>query len=215
MIINPQTAVPPERVRVSILERLVPSLSFALAAIAGAAGAVYIQMVFRGMRMAENAGLAAFYGGLAEVHSVVIVILVLAVAVGVVGIIVAAARMFTTNRTSSPPGVLFLGPAGISFLSPFLTGYAASLAVSAVKDPGASGLAGAAGTIEVLSWAAIGGAAFALLVLAVFTFMPFRSRTGRKFTPVLFLLLLEGAVAALAVAFVVELRMCWSLAEMY
>jgi hypothetical protein len=186
MMLNPQIAAPSERARVSILERLAPSFSFSLATIAGAVGAAYIQWVFRALRMAENAGFAAVYGGLAEAHSVVTVILVLAAVIGVLGIIVAAARMFTTNRTASPPGFLFLVPAGISVLSPLIMGYAASLAVSTLKDPQGSGISGVAGTIEVLNWTAIGATLFALLILVVFTFVPFRSRTGRKFTPVIF-----------------------------
>lgn len=214
MMLNPQIAVPPERARVSILERLIPSFSLALAAIAGAAGALYLQWVFRGLRAAENAGIGAVFGGLAEVHSVVTVILAIAAVVGLAGIAVAAARMFTANQTSSPPGILFLLPAGTSFLSPFVMGYAASLTVSALNDPQGRGLSAAAGTIDILNWTSIGLAILALLVLLVFAFLPFRSRTGRKITPVIFLFLIEGAIVALAIAFFVELRMCIALARM-
>lgn len=215
MMINQQTPVPPERVRVSILEKLFPSLSFALAAVGGAAGAITIQSVFRALRVAETAGAAAIIGGMAEVNLVMAVFLGLAALVGVIGIVVAAARMFTENRTSSPSGVFYLVPAGLSLVPPLLTGYAASLPVSAVRIPPSGGISALADTIGVLCWAAIGTSILALLLLAVYTFVPFGSRTGRKFTPLVFLLLIEGAVAAFAVAFLFELRMCWSLVEMY
>lgn len=215
MMINPQAPAALERARVSIIERLVPSFSFAIAALGGAAGAIYMQMVFRAMRESESAGIGTVYGAMAEVNLVLAVVSTLAAGVGVIGIIVAAARIFTTNRTSSPPGVLFLLPAGISLLSPFISGYAASLTLSAVTMPASGGLGGVIGTIEILNWAAIGIAVFALFGLALFTFIPFRALPGRRFTPVLFLLIIEGAVAALAIAFFLEYRMCLSQRDLY
>ncbi len=210
-MINQQTAILPVRTRISILERLAPSLSFALAALSGAVGAIYMQRFFRTLSAAENAGYVAYYMGMAEVDLLIGVVLGLSVVVGIAGIIVAAIRVFTANRTASPPGVLFLVPAGISLISPLMTGYAGAVANLAMGS--ASGIANAGDKIAVLNWAAIGVTAIALVVLAIFTFVPFRSKNGRKFSPVLFLIIIEGAVVAAAVAFFLEMQMCWALAE--
>src|SRR5689334_3582228 len=95
-------------VRVSIFERLVPSLAFALASIAGIVGAMMIIRFFNIMREAETAGYAAFYGGVGEIEIITGVVLALAAFLGAIGILVSAIRLFTTNTTSSPPGVAFL-----------------------------------------------------------------------------------------------------------
>ncbi|HVF46400.1 MAG TPA: hypothetical protein VNA17_02425 [Pyrinomonadaceae bacterium] len=197
----------------SIVERLVPSLSFAVAALSGAAAAMWLQMVLRAMRNAENAGYTAFYNAMAEVYAIGGISLMIALALGLVGIATSAARMFTANRTASPTGVLFLLPAGICLVPALLVDYAGWLAVSAVNTPGSPGISGIAVTISVLNWAAVGTVVLAFLILAMFSFIPFRSRKGRKFSPVLCLIFIEVVIAALAVSFLLGLRMCWSLAE--
>jgi len=208
---DPQAAVAPERAPVSILERLAPSLSFALLAISGAAGAMSIKIVFRALGESESVGLDAFYSAMAEVHALAGGILAAAALAGMLGIGVAAVRMFTTNRTSSPPGVLFLLPAGISFISPLITGYAGWLAISTVNNPYLSGIGEVSNTIWVLNWTAIAATAFALVFLVAFAFIPFTSRHGRKYTPVVFLLVIEAAIVAITILFFLVLRMCMSL----
>ena len=213
MMINPPTPQAPERSRVSIVERVVPSMSFALASLSGAAAAAWMQLVFSAMRSVENAGYAAFYSAMTEAYAVGMVGLTMAAVVGLGGVATSAVRMFTVNKRSSPPGALFLFPAGLCLTPPLLTDYAGSLATAAVRNPVSGGLSSVSGTIDILNWLTIGVALFSLLFLAAFSFVPFNSRNGRKAAPVLFLVLIEGAVAALLASYALALYNCWTLAQ--
>src|SRR5687768_12289630 len=99
---------PDPNARVSIAERLVPSIGFAVAALSGAVGGVMVFRFLSALRQAESAGYAGFFGGLSEIEIVVGVVLVLAAVLVAFGVLGSVIRMFTTNTTASPPGILFL-----------------------------------------------------------------------------------------------------------
>ncbi len=202
-----------EKVRVSILERLVPAAALGLLAFSGVVGAFHFRRVIAAMRQAENAGIDAFYAAMAEVFLVLGSLAAVAALFGVIGLIVSAARMFTTNTKASPPGFLFLIPAFFCFLPPLLADGAASLAIQTVSDPGGSGVSGVAGKIDILTWAAIGTSLLAFLVLAAFAFIPFSAKPARRYSPVIFLLVIEGAMLLMAGGFFVVMRICLSRTE--
>lgn len=201
--------------RASILEKLVPSAALATVALSGPAGAVMMMHVFAALRSSESAGYAAVYGAMAEVHTVPAVILSSAAAIGAVGIIVAAIRMFTKNETASASGFLYIVPAAVSFVPPILTGLAGWYVIKAINTPASGGVSGAVDMVTTLNWASIGTAAFALLVLGAFAFIPFKGRVGRKFSPVLILLLIEFVIIAASLAFSMVMRMCYQMRDLY
>src|SRR6188474_3985939 len=90
-------------VRVSILERLMPSLGLAMSAIAGAVGGAMTLQFINRMRTNETAGIQAFYTGTSVVEFVVGIILVIAAVVTGIGVLVSLIRLFTDNTKASPP----------------------------------------------------------------------------------------------------------------
>src|SRR5687767_5035989 len=114
---------PDPRVRVSILERLVPSIAFAVAALSGAVGVGMVIRFFTLLRQAESAGYAAFFGGMSEIELVVGAVLVFAVVLCTIGVVVSVIRLFTTNTKASPPGLLLLGAGLVSLIPPFALHY--------------------------------------------------------------------------------------------
>src|SRR5688500_11326488 len=100
----------PTKLRVSILERIVPMIAFALPVIGGGATAFFLQQVFSALQNAESAGVAAGAGGTAEANVAVLTGLYLGILVGFVALGTAVLRMFTAKKRASPPGVFYLLP---------------------------------------------------------------------------------------------------------
>ena len=111
------------KTRVSIAERLVPALSYAVAAASGAIGAVMILQLLNSMRSPEMAGAASFFMATARLEAVVGTVLLVAATIGGIGILVAVIRLFTTNTKASPPGVLFLLLGLLALIPPFVVHY--------------------------------------------------------------------------------------------
>ena len=189
---------PNSNVRVSILERLVPSLAFALVAISGAVGSAMLLKLLSALRRAESAGYAALFGGLTEVEFAVAVLLVFAAVLGALGMLVSIIRLFTTNTKSSPPGLLFLVTGLVSLVPPFALHWVMHAMKEVVRTPSGGGIATIASTITTVTWFAIVSACVIALVLVAFTFIPFSSRPGRKALPLVSLVLVEILIAGLA-----------------
>ncbi|MEO8574359.1 MAG: TonB family protein [Pyrinomonadaceae bacterium] len=184
-------------VRVSILERLVPSLAFSIAAISGAVGGAMVLRFLDTLRHSESAGLAAFFGGVAEVEFVVGAVLIFAAVLCAIGILVSIIRLFTTNKTASPPGLLFLMTGLLSLVPPFALHYVVRLMKEVVQSQTDGGISAIAGTINAVTWFAIGSAGVIALVLLVFSFIPFSSHAGRKSSPLICLIVVEILLAVL------------------
>ena len=192
-------------IRVSIAERLVPSLGFAVAALSSVVGAVMVFRFLSALRQAENAGYAAFFGGLSEIEVAVGVVLVFAFVLVAIGILVTVVRMFTKNTTASPPGILFLIAGGLSLVPPLTLHYCLNLMKKVVTDPSVEGgISSIADTVTMLLYFAIGATAVIAIVLLAFSFIPFTSRGGRKFSPLICLLLMEILIAVLVGIFLWE-----------
>ena len=196
-------------IRVSILERLVPSFAFAVAAISGAIGGVMIFRFLSSMRQAEMAGYAAFFGGVSEIELVVGGVLTFAAMLCAIGILVSIIRLFTTNTKASPSGLLFLITGLLSIVPPFAIHYLLHTMKEVVRSPdpaAAGGISSIAGTITGLSYFAIGFAVVMLIVLIAFTFIPLSSSAGRKASPLICLMIIEILIATLAGIYFWEAR---------
>lgn len=193
-------------IRVSIVERLVPSLAFAVAAIAGAVGGFMILRFLNDLRTAETAGYGAFFTGTKWIEIVVGTILVVAAALGAIGLLVSVIRLFTTNQKASPPGVLFLIEALLSLVPAFAVHYAVHWMKEVVQSPPTGGLSEIGGTVGVISYFAMGSALLIIVGLLAYSFIPFTSRGGRKLSPFICLIVAELLLAALAGIFFWEAR---------
>ncbi|MEP6850304.1 MAG: hypothetical protein ABI999_15700 [Acidobacteriota bacterium] len=207
---DPNPFPTPELIPVSILERVIPSIGFAVAAIAGAVGAMMMQQFLYRLRISETAGLQLFYGGVARIDLAVGIILVVAASILALGLLVCLIRMFAASQRSSPPGLLLLVVGGFSLLPSLLTGISIYLAMASVIGPQMPGVSSVATPINVLTIASIIVACLMVLVLGAFSFISFSSRGGRKYSPLLLLLILEiGAVCA-AVSYFWLFSICFS-----
>jgi TonB family protein len=195
-------------VRVSVLERLVPSIAFIVAAISGAAGGAMLIRFFYLLSQSENAGYAAFFGGTVEIEYVVIGVLVVAAVLCAVGILVSIIRLFTTNTKASPPGLLFLMTGLLSIVPVFALHYVMHMMKGVLISPHApeGGISSVASTIITVAYFAIGAAVVIALVLIAFSFVPFSSRSGRKSSPIICLMLVEIIFATLIGIFFWEAR---------
>lgn len=197
-MLNSQAMQTMDRTRVSILERLIPSLSLAMVALSGSVGAAMWLRTVQILRATENAGIDAVSGALWEAKMIVIVFLAVAAILGLAGIIASAARLFTSNQKASPPGILFPVVGLISIVSPVLF-IAILWLVFDSMEPTASGVASVERTTQILSFSAFAASAFAIVALLIFSFVPFSSKLGRKYLPLIFLVITELVTIVLAV----------------
>ena len=190
---------PDLNIRVSIFERLVPSLAFTIVAISGAVGGLMVIRFLRALRQEENAGYSTFFGGMAEIEFVVGVVLVVAAGLCAIGIIVSVIRLFTTNATASPPGILFLMTGLLSIVPALALHYVLRLMKGVLMSPAPTdgGIPAVADTVINVSYFAIGSAVLIALVLLAFSFIPFSSRPGRKASPLVCLMLVQILIAVL------------------
>ena len=195
--------------RVSILVRLAPAISYALPALGAALSALLVTNVMQAMRYAESAGIAAVAGGMSEANLAVVLTLYLAIFVGFIGIIVGLVRALTTTTTASPAGWFFV-VAGLFGLAPMLTLWQAeSLLVGVLTSRSGPGVAAVASQISACLMLTIVLAAVACLVLLVAAVVPLPAlmRANGKWTPLVFLVVMELAVIGMTVVY--HLRTYW------
>jgi TonB family protein len=193
-------------VRVSIFERLVPSLGLAVTALSGIVGALMIFRFFRLIRSAESAGYSAFFAGMTEIDFAVGVMLIIAAVLVAFAILVSIIRLFTTNATSSPPGILFLIVALLSVIPAFAIHYVLHWMKEVLLNPVDGGISGIADSVTYISYFAIGFAVVVLIVLLAFSFVPFSARPGRKVSALIFLMIAEILIAVIAGVFLWDAR---------
>jgi hypothetical protein len=208
-MIDNNSTTQPERVRVSIFERIVPLAAFGLAAAAGGIGGWTIISLITAIAQNENAGKAALSGGLAEYTIYPLVFLYAACALGVVGICVAIGRMVITTSTASPSGVSFIVP-GILSLVPIALVWNAGGMIMGIFDGTAKVVAGEFGsTIAAYCTAAMIAAPIILFVLLAWAVIPFRARPGRRFGPLIALVVMEIVLVVVAVMFQLRVAELW------
>ena len=191
----------PEKARVSIAERLVPAIGFAVAAAVGAVGGLTTLRNLNALRNSENAGFEAFFGATAEVEAMAGAILAIAAVLGVFGIAVSAVRMFTTNRTASPSGIRVLAAGLLSLLPAFGIHFTLHMLEGAVINRVSGGVSAVAETVTMLTYISMAGTAVVFLVLLAFAFVPVSARLGRRYSTIVCLLIVEAAVIGMAAIF--------------
>jgi len=189
------------KARVSIAERLLPSLSYAVVAMSGALGGVMILQFLNSLRNAEMAGRESFFTGTAKIEAAVGIVLAVATAIGAIGIIVSVVRMFTRNKKASPPGVLFLPLGLLALIPPFAIHFGLHLMEGVVASQTPGGISTVGETEGLISYFSIAAPIAIILALLAFSFIPFTSRLGRKYTPVIFLVIVEILVVTLCAIF--------------
>lgn len=200
-MIDNNTTIRPERVRVSIFERIVPFSAFALAAIGGAAGGWSIISLMTTMSHAENIGKAALAGGLAEYTWFPLGFLYAAAALGVVAICVAIGRLVVETKTASPSGISYI-VLGILSLVPVAFVWQAGRMMIGVLDGSETENIGQLGTVvaEYCVYAMV-ATPIVLVILLAWSLIPFKSKPGRRFGPIICLVIVEVVLVAAAVAF--------------
>ena len=191
-----QLQTEPARERVAVSSRLFPLASYAIVALAGAIGSVYMLRVVSAMRDSANQGIGGIGSGMSSAGGIVNAGLYLGLTLGLVGIIFALVRMFTTNAKASAPAWVFLLPGLLALVAPT----AVYLASKAIMDPMLDRDAANTGTFEelasyvtILSIASIACGVFAILASLVLAFAPLNSARNKKVGALAVLILLELA----------------------
>ncbi|MFY9619073.1 MAG: hypothetical protein WAM70_15890 [Pyrinomonadaceae bacterium] len=200
----------PAPVRVSIIARLVPALSYALPALGAGVSAMLLLSVLRAMRNAEGAGIGAVAAGISEANVAILVTLYLAIVVGGAGVVIGLVRLFTTTTTASPSAWYYL-IAGILGLMPmFALWRAQSLLLNAIfPHSTGAGVSEVAGQITFFSIVAVvvGGVSILILLASAFVPLPAILHAKRKWAPLIALLVMETAIIAMTVVY--HLRTAW------
>jgi len=199
--------------RVSILARIIPVLSYALPALGAAVSALFLINVFRAMRNAETAGVAAVAAGIREANFPILITLYLGVVLGFAGIAIGLARMFTTTTTATPSSWFFLITGIIGLLPALLLWQAQSLLLGVIFGHATGGVVEVARQVSLLSMLTICLGAVTVLILLVSAFVPLPEilRAKRKWAPVVMLLVIETGVIAMTALY--HLRTAWLLAK--
>lgn len=199
----------PERVRVSIFERIVPFAAFGLAATAGGIGGWMIIALMTSLAQNENAGIGAVSGGLAEYMIYPLVLLYAAAAMGVVGICVAIGRMVFTTSTSSPSGISYIILGVLSLIPLGLVWNAGGIIIDVLYGTSTYGLGELGVTVFERSWASIIATPVVLFVLLAWAVIPFKARPGRRFGPLIALVVMEIVLVAVAAMFQLRVAELW------
>lgn len=200
-MIENNTTIQPEKVRVSIFERIVPFAAFGLAAVGGAVGGWMIISLMNTLRAVENVGIAAIAGGLAEYTWYPLGFLYAACALGVVAICVAIGRLVIQTKTASPSGISYLVLAIQSLVPVALVWQSGSMIISVLDGSMTEGIGESGATLVTYCTIAMIAAPIILIILLAWSLIPFRARPGRRFGPLIALIVMEIALVAITVTF--------------
>jgi hypothetical protein len=195
--------------RASILARLIPLSSYGLPAFGAALSAWLFIGVMQAMRNAEAAGIAAVAGGMSEANLAIIVTFYLGIFVGFAGIIIGVVRVFSNTMTASPAGWFYLVAALIGFAPTVTLWQAESLLIEVLVGRTQTGVAGVANQISICLMLTLGLAVIGGLILLVASVVPLPAfmKAKRKWSPPVFLLIMELALILLTVAY--HMRNYW------
>lgn len=193
-----QTIPQAESAPVSRIQRFLPFFSYSLMALGGAAAGWYAMSVIGEFGKTADAGIGRIASWLAIGLWSVTTGLVLALLVGFVAIVVFAAMMFAQKRTSTPSAFWLIIVAFVGMLAPMLSWPTLMELIIAPMDPRLDPVQ-LASSARMYSMAAIVlGVLTPILGLAL-TFAPFKSMPGKKYGPVVVMILVE---ALMLVAFI-------------
>ncbi len=198
-----------EKVRVSFMERAVPFLGFVTAAIGGGFGAWYLYS-FVSRRLADpSLSLDMMSHHVIGSTSIALISLYVSVVLVFAGIVIAAVRIFTTNTNASPLGLSYLLVGILNLVPVALLWYGASYIIGIFDPVNPSGKSGFARITLNYSLAAMIVAPFVALLSAIWSVMPFRSRLGRRYGPLISLTLIEAMLFFAAIMY--TWRLLWLL----
>lgn len=199
MMLDQPTNPDDEIAKVSISARLIPLISYSIAAIGGGVGGLFLRNAINALRQNENAGIGAVTGALMESNLPVIAALSFAAIIGLAGIIIAVARLFMSVTKASPPVWFFIVP-GLLGLLPVIFFFAAeTVMLNAILPrtmPSDGGVAAAASTISTLYTLAMATAIIVPFLMLAPALIPISSRKSKKLGSLFFLLLFETAIIA-------------------
>lgn len=193
--------IPPERVRVSIFERIVPFSALALAAVGGAAGGWSIISLMNTLREAESAGIAAVAGGLAEYTWFPLIFLYVAAALGVVAICVAIGRLVIETKTASPSGISYIVLGLLSLIPVGLVWRSGTLIISVLNGTSTNNIEKLGYTVGEYCLYSMIAAPVILVILLAWSLIPFKSNPGRRLGPIICLVVVEFLLVVAAVMF--------------
>jgi len=182
--------------RVSIFQRLIPSVSFGVTAISGLLGAWWLLDLFKTLKDDKNATIKGLMNSLGSIEQSVAMMLVLAAVIGAISVVVVFMRSDEDEATM--PGGAYL--AGLPCLiSPALTSYMMFLVIDAFHTPAKMGFEKLGGDVAEYALASIGAAGFSLLLLSAFVLLPFRARIVKRISPAIAVALITLCITTLVV----------------
>jgi hypothetical protein len=190
----------------AVIPRLLAMASYSLPALGASLSAFFLYRVLQAMRDAENAGLAAVTGGLAEANVPVLVGLYAAIAGGFITIIVAAVRTGIETTTVSPPAWFYLIVAALCFLPVGLWWTTESMFIGALY-PGSDGISFVATTISTLIFLIMIVGPLAVLLLFILSVIPFRVNPNGQWLAIIILVFAQIVLILVTVAF--QMRTSW------
>ena len=195
--------------RVSIIARLIPLCSYWLPAFGAAVSAYLFIRVFQAMKNAENAGIAAVGGGMSEANVAIIATLYVAILCGLAGVIIGLVRAFSRTSTASPAGWFYLLMGIIGFLPVLTLWQAESLLIEALVGHHQEGIASVANQITVCLMLTLALAVIGAVILLVASLVPLPQfmRAKLKWSPAVFLVVMELALILITVAY--HMRTYW------
>ncbi len=196
-----------EKVRVSIIERLVPFLGFATAALGAGAAAWYLYVHLSDRLARRGEGMGSLANELVGTIWITLGSLYFAVFIVSIGAIIALVRLSTDNAKASPLGLSYLLFGILSLLPAALLWYGMSH-VTVVFDPAeGANYSGYGRSALNFSIAAMIIAPIAAVLPVVWSVIPFSSPRGKRFGPLLFLLIVGALLFGTALMF--QWRVLW------
>lgn len=180
--------------RVSISQRLIPSVSFGLVALSGAFGAWWVLQLFNALKGDKSATVKTVMDGLGSIEQSVGMILLLAAIIGFISIVVVFMR--SSDDEATLPGYAYV----IGFpclISPGITAYLIYLVIHVFHTSLPKDMAKFGGDIAELAILSLVTSGIALLILLPFVFLPFRAKIGRRISPAITIGLFTACVCAL------------------
>ncbi|HEY5884217.1 MAG TPA: hypothetical protein VIT88_05985 [Pyrinomonadaceae bacterium] len=207
--------VPPNemvRPRMAVIPRLLAMASYSLPALCASLSAFLLYRVLEAMRLAENAGISAVTGGLAEANVPMLVGLYTAIAGGFITIIVAAVRSTVATTTVSPPAWFYFVTAGLCFLPVGLIWATESMFINALY-PGSAGISWVADNIRTLLFLTMIVGPFVVLLVFILSVIPFRLNPNGQWLGIVILVFAQIVLILITVSFQMRTSWLWSAME--
>ncbi len=199
----------PDKVRVSIFERIVPFFGFVVAALGSGFGSWYLYSFIAKRLVDRSLGIEMLGHHVIGSTTIALISLYVSTFLIFIGIIISATRLCTACSKASPLGVSHL-VFGILSLAPAAMLWFGATFIIGIYDPvNPSGEFGFARKSRDFSLTAMIVAPIAAFLIAIWALIPFRSIPGRRYGPLVSLLLVEALFLIAVVLY--QWRLLWLL----